>query len=384
MIAYSTAVLTIFAFTFQSKTAGSTMDFTGLSSASSDTLVRDQIKQAETLRNIGKRYLSTRQYNKAATCYAAVLQVIEGVGGTESGELRRRCCLTLAECEIKTGNLYAAIARCTEVIEECPEVATVDLELDNEDDKANLDAENHLSDDHILRQVLGQAFYRRGVALSRLEEPDLALLDLQEASKQIPNDLKILERLETLESVILNHDRQQQQLSGVPTKLELEEQLQSIAEDAQANYQRAYFSRKEINDLLQKPSRNSNALSENNFMSMGQGGSKMGGLGDFFAGGIDPSLGGLGGLGGIANLLGSKSGDAAGMVSSLGMMLRMFSGLDNDTVGLLEEIAKAVLDVFQIFKKSFETIMKYRSEVIIFFSVCWTFFTLRTNTLSQK
>ena len=129
MIAYSTAVLTIFAFTFQSKTAGSTMDFTGLSSASSDTLVRDQIKQAETLRNIGKRYLSTRQYNKAATCYAAVLQVIEGVGGTESGELRRRCCLTLAECEIKTGNLYAAIARCTEVIEECPEVAFCILDL---------------------------------------------------------------------------------------------------------------------------------------------------------------------------------------------------------------------------------------------------------------
>ena len=356
------------------------MDFTGLSAASSDTLVRDQIKQAETLRNIGKRYLSTKQYNKAATCYAAVLQVIEGVGGTESGELRRRCCLTLAECEIKTGNLYAAIARCTEVIDECPEIATVDLEIDNEDTEATLDEESYISDDHILRQVLGQAFYRRGVALSRLEEPDLALLDLQEASKQIPNDLKILERLETLESVILNHDRQEQQLSGMPTKIELEEQLQCIAEDAQANYQRAYFSRKEINDLLQKPpSSNSKALSQNIFNPMGLGESKSGGLGDLFGGGLDQSLGGLGGLGGIANLLGSKN-DAAGMVSNLGMMLRMFSGLDNDTVGLLEEIAKAMLDVFQIFKKSFKTIMKYRSEIIILFSVCWTFFTLRTNT----
>ena len=363
------------------------MDFTGLSAASSDTLVRDQIKQAETLRNIGKRYLSTKQYNKAATCYAAVLQVIEGVGGTESGELRRRCCLTLAECEIKTGNLYAAIARCTEVIDECPEIATVDLEIDNEDTEATLDEESYITDDHILRQVLGQAFYRRGVALSRLEEPDLALLDLMEASKQIPNDLKILERLETLESVILNHDRQEQQMSGVPTKIELEEQLQCIAEDAQANYQRAYFSRKEINDLLQKPSSDSKALSQNIFNPMGLGGeSKSNGLGDLFGGGLDPSLGGqgglggLGGLGGIANLLGSKNGDAAGMVSNLGMMLRMFSGLDNDTVGLLEEIAKAMLDVFQIFKKSFKTIMKYRSEIIIFFSVCWTFFTLRTNT----
>jgi tetratricopeptide (TPR) repeat protein len=345
------------------------MDFESSNVPSSSALLCDQIKHAESLRNIGRSFLSTKQYSKAASCYAAVLQVIEGVGGSESGDLRRRCGLTLAECEIKVGNLYAAIARCSEVIDECP--AITDLDCDAKCENMDKLSENEMEEKK-LRQALGQAYYRRGVALSRLEEPDLALLDLQQALKKIPDDVKILQRLETLESVILNYDKGSTG-SETSSKSDLEEQLQSIAEDAQANYQRAHFSRKQIRDLLQRNLSNGKSLTKK--LKTSGSSNDFGGIGDFFSKGMGPSLQGLGGFG---NLSGKNGGgtDTSGLLGNLGMMLRLFSGLDNKTIGLIEEIAEAVLDVFQLFKKTFNVIITYRTQIIAVMTSFWVFFIL--------
>ena len=342
------------------------MDFESSNVPSSSSLLCDQIKHAESLRNIGRSFLSTKQYSKAASCYAAVLQVIEGVGGSESGDLRRRCGLTLAECEIKIGNLYAAIARCSEVIDECPAITDLNDAKDENMEKLS-ENEMNLKEDQKLRQALGQAYYRRGVALSRLEEPDLALLDLQQALKKIPDDLKILQRLESLESVILNYDKKSHG-NEMSSKLELEEQLQSIAEDAQANYQRAHFSGKQIRDLLQKKSFTKSRLASG-------ASSGLGGLGDFFSKGMGPSLPGLSGLG---NLSGNNGGgtSASGLLGNLGMMLRLFSGLDEKTVGLIEEIAGAFMDVFPLFKKTFNVIITHRNRIIAAMTSLWLLFIL--------
>ena len=340
-------VYSVIVLAFQSRCAGRSLDFTSPNIHYDESSQLNQVVVAESLRNIGRSYLSTKQYGKAASCYAAVLQVMEGVGGTESGELRRRCGLTLAECEIKSGNLYAAIARCSEVIEECPSLDDEDT-MDEESSKIK---EGNFDEKNKLRQVLGQAYYRRGVALSRLDEPDLALLDVQEASKQIPDDFKILQRLETLESIIMNFNRETD-LEESNVKEELEEQLQCIAEDAQANYQRPYFSRKQISDLLQrKQDANSIGLKSP---------PKLGGVGDLFAGGI----------GSLFGQQGNKAG-GGGMLSNVGMMLQMVGVIDNDTATLIKEIESALTDAYQIFKDFYKLIIAHRSQIIASLSIVW-------------
>ena len=57
------------------------------------------------LRGKGKSYLLAKNFRKASQYYSAILQIIEkDKHNTISDSLRRRCALTLAECEIQTGN----------------------------------------------------------------------------------------------------------------------------------------------------------------------------------------------------------------------------------------------------------------------------------------
>ena len=146
---------------------------------------KDPLQNAEILRCVGKTYLSSKQYSKAATCYAAVLQVIEGIGGAESGSIRQRCSITLAECEIKLGNLYGAIARCSEVIDECP-IPYLDNHSSDSRTLSPGTGGSHesmnIAQNQLIRKVLSQALYRRAIALYRLEEPELAMIDLLEVS----------------------------------------------------------------------------------------------------------------------------------------------------------------------------------------------------------
>ena len=147
---------------------------------------KDPLQNAEILRCVGKTYLSSKQYSKAAICYTAVLQVIEGIGGAESGSIRQRCSITLAECEIKLGNLYGAIARCSEVIDECPIPLLENHSSDSREISTGTtsDSRVHMNNDQneLIRKVLSQALYRRAIALNRLEEPELAMIDLLEVS----------------------------------------------------------------------------------------------------------------------------------------------------------------------------------------------------------
>lgn len=323
---------------FQSRSTGGVIDF---SPPYIDSNTVEPLKQAESLRCIGKTYLSTKQYSQAALCYAAILQVLEGVGGVESGELRKRCGLTLAECEIKAGNFYSAIARCSEVIEECPEIT--DEEGQSE---GNISESSEITK---LRQILGRAFYRRGVALSRLGEHLLALLDLQEASKKIPNDMKIIQRIEISQSITMNYNSP----DNMSSESEIVEQLQCIVEDAQSNYERSYFSKKQINNLLNKKQSLSTTLSKNN-KSPSPG---LDGLGDLF-----------GGIGGIAG--GTGGGGLGGMMGYIPMLLQM-GGFDIETANLIEEIMKAITDVFQIFKRTFKLVMKNKHYIILLITFVW-------------
>ena len=102
------------------------------------------------LRSTGHYYLRLKDYKGAAKYYSAILQLYEGIGGSESRDVRRRCCLTLAECEIKMGNFMHAISLCSEVIEEAnltveiTTAATAATLITGVEEKSSADTENGL------------------------------------------------------------------------------------------------------------------------------------------------------------------------------------------------------------------------------------------------
>lgn len=233
----------------------------------------------EQLRNEGRVHLSFKRYEEAADCYAAIIQKLEGVGGSEAGELMRRCGLTLAECEIKLGNLYDAIARCTEVINESP-------------------------DDASLQQTLGKAFYRRGVSFHRLDMLKFAYVDMLQASRYLPEDAKVASTILTLE----------ESLNTTASELKaIEEELQDAVEEATLKFPRRQFTKKELRNIINngalEPEDGQGALPD--FMnSLGQFGdagaaSSPFDLQSLFRGAGDLGASPLGGLGGLSGILSS-------------------------------------------------------------------------------
>lgn len=402
--------------------------------ATNKIVVADEtLRNAQVLRDVGKSYLSSKQYSKAALCYSAVLQVIEGVGGKESGEIRQRCSLTLAECEIKLGNLYSAIARCSEVIDESPDLPFLDVDTSAlnigsdaaESASTSLQPLNNEEYER-LSKFLSQARYRRGVALFRLDEPELALIDLHEALRMVPGDERIQERIETIESVLLNSDRsgasesvetisatisteqRTEAGSGVSTTSggaadhpeqileerrveerrveERQEQFQGIIEDSLVNYPRVLLSKKQITDIVrtrriggtsssQRISKTTNIMATAK-SSGGVGG--MGGLGGMMdlleaGGGGLGALAGGGGLGNIGSMLGGLMGSESGgnPLGAIGPMLQMFFGVDAVTVKNVGEMGTAIWDVYKLFEKGFRAMQKHKGTIALVLTMVW-------------
>ena len=183
----------------------------------------------ERLRTEGRARLQSREYEQAADCYAAIIQKLEGIGGDEAGDLMRRCCLTLAECEIKLGNLYDAVARCSEVINETPE-----------------------SSDQSVQQTLGKAYYRRGVSFQRLDMPHLAYLDMVQAAKYVPDDVKVSNTIQILEVRIANTSAA---VNASNESVALEDELQYTVEEAMSGFPRRKFSKVEIRRIIEGETR---------------------------------------------------------------------------------------------------------------------------------
>lgn len=171
----------------------------------------------EQLRNKGKLHLLKGKYDEAADCYAAVLQSLEGTGGDEVGELMRRCGLTLAECEIKLGNLYDAVARCSEVIDDTP----------------------HSDSSPSTRHTLAKAFYRRGVAFFRLNMSEFSYMDMRKAAEYAINDTKISKYVTKLKPTVASSNITQ-----------IEDQLQDTIEEALSHFPRRVFDEDELVQML--------------------------------------------------------------------------------------------------------------------------------------
>ena len=336
----------------------------------------------QSLRERGRLYLAQRDYSNAARCYAALLQVTEGQAGSKTGQLRRRCSLTLAECEIKLGNLNSAIARCSQVLDEMPSLSS----LQNGGKEG--EKEEEINTDEI-RQAYGKAHYRRGVALDRCNLPQLALYELRAAHSNIPTDEAILSRIVAIESnmeereslsnptlgiaersshVLLNCSGNSSS-SQVAEDAVLEERLRDVTEEAQASHPLPRFTSEQIQGILHNSIEATRSLPSpldglNPLAALaGQGGGGLGGLG------------GLGALGAFGQTMGNckeggnpveallklaGSGSLPGMVTSVGGLL----GLEAGTAKVAGEVVQAIADVVLMFKRLVDLAVEHRVMIV--------------------
>lgn len=186
-----------------------------------------QRSKINSLRSLGKAYLSSHSNEEAIQCYSAILQIVEGLDGEESFELRRRCGLTLAECELRAGRPPRAVARCSEVIEE----------------STNYDESQNYSLNKVdLLKTLGRAHYRRGVSLKKLDLLRLALVDMKLANKYQPDDQRTLKEIAALKAKL-----------GTAASAAVDErdpQLADYTEACQVRHPREPMTERQINKLI--------------------------------------------------------------------------------------------------------------------------------------
>lgn len=278
--------------------------------------------------------------------------LVEGVKGTRATEIRRRCGLTLAECEMKLGKYPRAVARCSEVIEE----AAVEV---HDFDPTNNKSKNNTKRSKSLLRSLALAHYRRAICLKQLNKLSLAMIDLRAALKYQPDDNNILEEIvdthfkdatiDTEEDAVLN-------------------ELYDFVEDCQVAQPRIRLTSEVITKISEeKPDFSkrplSGEVSTSLYPDFGSPLSGFGGLGDLVG------KGGLGGLAGLAGLGGSD-------LKSMGNMIQMISGIDGGTVNKAIEIITAVNQVVTKVKKVWNFLDKNKISIIAVGSTLWILYTL--------
>lgn len=169
------------------------------------------------LRNVGRLNLQTHQHQQASLCYSAILQLVEGAHEPRYIDVRRRCGVLLGRCEEILGNTYHAIARCSEVINEAPEITPAHNPCNL---YASTSLEDNLSNELSIGQAasdIGEAHYCRARCLRAINEPLLALTDLQESLKYLPDENAIYQDIAQIELELL----QKRQLTEAPRATEI-------------------------------------------------------------------------------------------------------------------------------------------------------------------
>lgn len=335
-----------------------------------------------TLKSYGQEYISERKYKKASLYYSAILQLLEGIAGKEPDELRMKCSSILAFCNLKDGQYYDAIARCTEVIEQSllsypPKVHEI---------KSLSSSQQHL---------LGITYYRRGLSFNNLGLPNLAVIDWKIAHLLIPNNPKVLSRMQFSKGIDSDMDTDgKTQIDSTVTinrnltesdeaslesvgeviletsATESEEDLANILDYSLQISEPKHFSKLEIERLL-RSSTTSGSTSLFNQFSNGLNGrednmaSSLGSLG-----GLGGGLGALGGMGGLGGLFGAGLGKGGlrSQLSMLAPLAQQFLGVDRATIDQVLDIGDALFDTFKLFTRILSLLAEYSGAIM---AVIW-------------
>lgn len=326
------------------------------------------------LRDKGLKFISLKDYKNAAKYYSASLQLMEGIGGVENGNLRRRCALTLAECEIKSGNFYNAISACSQIIDESPKL--------DDDDKQHIH-----SNASLIIQALGKAHYRRGVSLIKLDQSQLALFDLNEAAKYFPEDTKIKSSIFQIKSIKKIKNKNSKYLkrensSTMPDFRAQEDNTSNIdsdnhsdfIEDIIFSYPRNRFTSTQLKSMIKNdPFRKSisSSTTTNKISSTNMNSNPMDIFSSFGGGDTSSLPGGMGMLGGLGGLGGSLSLEG---IKSMSPLITSLTGIDGKTISKIIESAEAVISAFKSFRSVYVEIMKRKEILIIVMIAIWTIF----------
>lgn len=305
------------------------------------------------LRDRGKSCLTTKNFRKAAQYYSAILQIIEKDKQNEkSDSLRRRCALTLAECEIQSGNWHHAIARCSEIIDE------YSTNFNSNNDELNIDSKSSLND---LREALGKAFYRRGVSLLNLNKTVLAYLDFNVSMEYIPDNQNVYDKISSIK-MIIDINSEEIQLENK------EDELRDLVEECQYNYPRTSFTKKQINKLTSKSKQNVNINTNNQLVESDN-------RNNDFENEVNPFdnisnlFGGLGNSEGLPSFgLGSAGG---GGMSNIPLLLTTFAGVDPKKAKLIGDVIQAVSLTFNKFQSGYKLIVKNQKIIIVILTIVW-------------
>jgi len=302
-----------------------------LTEASTNVLLSDPVRyQVSALKDRGKQLLTNeKKYEEAAQCYSAILQLVEGVSGEDAYELRRRCGLNLAFCNIQTGSYAAAVARCSEVIDE----SLNSLLSPNEDRTEQFGKD--------LKESLAIAHERRARALKLLKKVDFAEIDFKKAFKYGGKAMK-----EKKKDLYLK-------VKKLRFPASTEDLLRDFVEECQASHPRQPISKSAIQRLM----------NYNSFPASS-------GFGDVFgggAGGLDfGSLLGSGDAGGN-----SPFGSGAMKLSNIVSFGAPLLGWSETTTKRVVMVAKAFETISEAVSKVARFISQHKEVITISFTVLW-------------
>ena len=321
-------------------------------------------KKINALRQRGKDYISRMMFTEASSCYAAILQILDGSGGANSAELRRKCGLTLAECYFKLGKFYDAIARYSDVIDESP--------LDVKDGDIDI---RIIAKEKSFRSAIGRAFFRRGAAFNHLNLVDFALIDFKAALNYLTGETsitKVVDMIKEIESEIDNPISDTESGSPDPVVDDVNILLmQDTIENIQLSYPRREMSIRKI-ELL---SSTHDVATVINSFNLSSARSNIQGTDTFSSGlqgvlGFDSSDTGKGNgafLGaGLGGLLGTGGFD---LLEMLGKM----AGLDSYTIKNVKEIFQAFKTVFKYFQSAMKFLKGNSTLIVTCVTVLWVF-----------
>ena len=291
--------------------------------------------KVEYLREQGSNCISNKNFKEATKYYSAILQLLAGQSGEESGNLRRRCGLTLAECELKSGNFYNAIMTCSEIIDESPNLDST-LTSDN-------------NDPLFVNKAVSKAYYKRGIALEKANETALALSDYELALSLQPKNKKIQEKVKQYKLHIKLINETTGDIDNIGDYVEYISQ----------QFPKRQLSQTEIKELTFKKSQK--PIKTDHKLTISEPNTKFPGM---FGGG-NPLSGLLGaGGGGLA--------DMAPLISSL-------TGIDSKIIMTLINIFQTFSNIISKINKFVKMIYSNIQLLLLSFTIVWFSFTLFKN-----
>ncbi len=311
----------------------------------------------------------TRNGSKpACNCFSAVLQLTQGTPTSEGVRVRRRCGLRLARCDLDLGKLEHAIARCSEVINECPEIKPSFDDSKSYTLREETDMQDLCEQEKVLHD-LGSAYYLRAICLQRMCKPAMARRDFQCALNCLPDEIRIHTELSELDSAATVTESEDSSST--------DDDMIDFLEDCTLKHPSLVFSKNQLRRLL-SPSLPPLHVSPTLASSGSRPPLDLSAL--FGSLGTAPSLSSSGlsrGDSGVEIGSDSKNG-LLGKVTSFVPLLCSLAGVPDDTARQIVKFLRALSTVYTTTQRAYATLRTHSDTLMMLLSALWAVGLLRS------